>query len=157
MRLDCVEGEYFDCGILEHHMLGGDDEFNSLSTQWVLMPGAKLLYMHDFPGLYHSISQIIYFHNADFVQPEMDLRPELANKGELETFQILPAIRQIYPEIELLYECFDVNEFSKKNRHAFLVIAQTVYLVTPKLDFYYHPNVTMLLKRYLESVNAHEA
>ena len=82
---DCEE-EY-DCGIKIHHIMASSDDFSKLSMHWDLMPAARLIYMHDFRGLYNCISQVffllcilplpkshsmrknkqvVYFHNQDY-------------------------------------------------------------------------------------------
>lgn len=33
-----------------HHAVAGSDDFDSMSMNWDLVPGAKINYMHDFPG-----------------------------------------------------------------------------------------------------------
>lgn len=59
------EGSY-NTGVKTHHVLAAMDDFNNLSMQNDLMPAARLLYMHDFPGMYHAVSQVIYFHNPQY-------------------------------------------------------------------------------------------
>lgn len=56
----------WDSGIKHHHILAASDDFNKLSMHWDLMPAARLTYAHDFRGLYNCVSQVIYFHDADY-------------------------------------------------------------------------------------------
>jgi hypothetical protein len=52
--------EPYDCGIKLHHILAGTDDFHNLSMHWDLMPAARLIYVHDFKGLYNCVSQVFY-------------------------------------------------------------------------------------------------
>lgn len=150
--IDAPGDQGFDCNILLHHMRSACDEYYDLSLHWALMPGYKLLYVHDFPSMFHSISQVVYFHNADHALVPHDLRPELATVGQMEAVHVVPVLQHLYPDIDVLFECADLVEHSTKNRYAFFVIARRVYLLTPEIKFYFHPNVTMLLKKYLDDV-----
>lgn len=69
------------------------------------MPASRLLYMHDFPGMYHSISQVVYFHNPQYQrrrQPLNEVR-QIA-RGAKGAVHLLPVIYQIYPSVESLHE-----------------------------------------------------
>lgn len=39
-----------DCELRLHHIVASCDDFSRVSMNWDLMPGAKVNYMHDFPG-----------------------------------------------------------------------------------------------------------
>ena len=55
-----------DITVNVHHAVAGGDDFDNLSMCWDLMPAARLNYMHDFPGMYNCVSQVVYFHNSKY-------------------------------------------------------------------------------------------
>lgn len=63
-RVDESQVDLSGISINIHHAVAASDDFDILSMEWDLMPAAKLNYMHDFPGMYNCVSQVVYFHNS---------------------------------------------------------------------------------------------
>jgi hypothetical protein len=130
-----------------HQILAASDDFGIIAMNWDLMPAAKLNYIHDFPGMYNSISQVIYFHNPKY-ERRMQLRKQLDKyaTGDVEAVQFLPCLMQLFPEIPIVYE--EENSSIDKT-FSWVLAGHTVYLRTPKRELYYHENLITLLSVYL--------
>jgi hypothetical protein len=88
-----------------HHVLASADEFNSISMHFDTHLAGRLSYMHDFPGMYNCISQVVYFQDTDYERARPE-RVDIAaiNLGTLGPRYTLPCLLQLYPQAELLYE-----------------------------------------------------
>lgn len=104
----CTEGRLYpnrnctDSVIHRHHVSASADLFYKLSMYHDLHPGARLNYRHTFSGLYNCISQPVYFHNPDYqrrVAPTLETAR--ACKSDIDA---LPALLQLYPEVEVVYD-----------------------------------------------------
>jgi hypothetical protein len=137
-----------------HQILAASDDFGIFSMNWDLIPSAKLNYIHDFPGMYNSISQVVYFHNPKY-ERRMQIRKELEkySSGTIEAVQLLPCLMQLYPEITLIYE-EDViplpGTLSTTGAYTWLLVGKVVYLINPAGYIYQHPNLLVLLSVYLK-------
>ena len=155
--LQDVEGnsQFLESQIRKHHVYAGVDDFHILSMHWDLMVGAKLVYMHDFSGMYNCVSQVVYFHNAEYQRRSVCLEPvELVAAGEAGTefhsLYTLPAMLQLYPEITVVHDDTDCPFDSKWH---WLMMCREIYLVSPTNDIFYDRNIVKLLQVYLrESV-----
>lgn len=150
-RAEDVEGEPADCQLRKHHVEASTDDFHLLCMHMLLPVAAKLNYKQDFPGMYNHVSQVIYFHNPQYERSKRAELEEILAKGE--PVQALPAICQIYPEIELTYEEDPVDLSAPTGKWRWLVVPKRVYLVGPDSRIYYHENILVLLgffKRAIE-------
>lgn len=146
------DADIFDCKILLHHVQASRDDFVDLAFHWSLMPAAKLNYMHDFPGMYNTVSQVVYFHDAKYVPLIQNVDYANISVGRADAVHVIPAIRELYPSIGLVYDDVFMPAFCQGTENAFMVISQKVYLITPQRTVMYHPNVTILLKCCLENI-----
>ena len=145
---EAVDPEPFDCGITKHHMEASQDEFSLLCMNMQLPVAARLNYKHDFPGMYNHVSQVVYFHNAQY---ERTRRIGLAQVSEGDPVHVLPALRQLYPEIALHYEEDHVDLSRGTGKWLWMVVPGRVYLVGPEGQAYHSDNITSLMRVYLES------
>jgi hypothetical protein len=137
----------FDCGVCKHHMEASADEFSLLCMNMQLPVAARLNYKHDFPGMYNHVSQVVYFHNAQY---ERTRRIPLARVPEGDPMHVLPALRQLHPDIALHYEEDRVDLSRGTGRWGWMVVPGRVYLVDPEGRAYHSDNVTSLMRVYLE-------
>ena len=144
---EAVDPVPFDCGISKHHMEASTDEFSLLCMNMQLPVAARLNYKHDFPGMYNHVSQVVYFHNAQY---ERTRRIGLAQVPEGDPMHVLPALRQLHPEIALHYEEDHVDLSQGTGGWVWMVVPGRVYLVDPRGRAYHSPNVTSLMRVYLE-------
>jgi hypothetical protein len=144
-----------ETGIKKHHVYAGVDDFHILSMNWDLMMGAKLIYMHDFSGMYNCVSQVVYFHQSEYERRPTCLEPVdavatgVAGDTECAALYTLPSILQLYPEITVTYE--ECSEIFDGKWH-WLLMGRRVFLVSPEAMFYYDSNITALLRLYMNHV-----
>ena len=144
---EAVEAVPFDCGVSKHHMEASTDEFSLLCMNMQLPVAARLNYKHDFPGMYNHVSQVVYFHNAQY---ERTRRIPLSEVPGGDPMHVLPALRQLHPEIELHYEEDHVDLLRGTGKWVWMVVPGRVYLVDPRGRAYHSANVTSLMRVYLE-------
>lgn len=137
----------FDPGVSKYHYEASNDAFNLLCMHIALPVAARLNYRHDFPGMYNHVSQVVYFHNSQFVRAQ---RQPIDDIQKASVVHVLPAIQELYPEIALKFE-EDLFDPTKPGQGWFwLLLAGRVYLVTPEPSVLYSDNVCDLLKVYVE-------
>jgi hypothetical protein len=142
-RAERVELEPVDCQLRKHHVEASTDDFHMMCMHMLLPVAAKLNYKQDFPGMYNHVSQVIYFHNSQYERtPRLELQ-EILETGN--PMHCLPAICQIYPDIELMYEEDPVDLSQPTGKWRWLVVPKRVYLVGPDSRIYYNENVLSLL------------
>jgi hypothetical protein len=135
-----------ECGLKKHHIEASTDDFHALCMHMLLPVAAKLNYRQDFPGMYNHVSQVIYFHNAQYERtPRMELE-EILKTGE--PMQAIPAICQIHPEIDLAYEEDPVDLSGPTGKWRWLVVPRRVYLVGPDSSVYHSESALELLELY---------
>jgi hypothetical protein len=137
-----------------HQILSASDDFGVISMNWDLMPAAKLNYIHDFPGMYNSISQVVYFHDPKYNRRMQERKKhDEYGKGTIEAVYMLPCIMQLYPEITLLYEeeAIPTAQDGKTTFH-WILAGHTLYLISSNRKIYYHPNLIILLSVYLDTL-----
>lgn len=142
---------WFDCGLTKYHMEASNDDFNLLCMHIALPVAAKLNYKHDFPGMYNHVSQVAFFHNPEF---QRTARAGLDTLATAPPEQVLPALLQLHPEIQIRYEEDPIDLISGRGEWMWLVVAGRIYLVDPDRGVWYSPSVTSLLKNvYLKSIH----
>jgi hypothetical protein len=105
--------------------------------------GPRIVYVLTFPSSW----QVVYFHNAQY---ERQPRIPLAETVDGDPMQVLPALCQLYPEVPLRYEEDHVDLSRPTGSWLWMVLPGRVYLVGPDRRVYHSPNVTSLLRVYLE-------
>ena len=145
-------GDAFDCDIKGHHLTASVDDFCAVAFHWDLMIASKLNYIHDFPGMFNCVSQVVYFHNPSYRQ-QVQERNNVhgVSTGAVEAVHVIPPLMQLYPEIEIMYEEAIINLLKPSNTYSFVVLGKRVYLLTPNRQIHYHQNITVLLELYLKT------
>lgn len=139
-------GKLPECSLRKHHVEASTDDFHMLCMHMLLPVAAKLNYRQDFPGMYNHVSQVIYFHNAQYERTPRAELEEILARGE--PMQALPALCQIHPEIELAYEEDAVDLSAPTGKWRWLVVPRRVYLVDPESNVYHSECVFELLEIY---------
>ena len=134
--------EYCDCGLSKYHMEASNDDFNLLCMNVSLPVAAKLNYKHDFPGMYNHVSQVVFFHNNDY---QRAARLPLEQMPTAPPEQVLPALMQLHPTIQLRYEEDALELGPGRGEWTWLVVAGRIYLVDAEGGVWYSPSVTSLL------------
>ena len=145
-RAEEVQTEPADCQLRKHHIEASTDDFHMLCMHMLLPVAGKLNYKQDFPGMYNHVSQVIYFHNSQYERSKRAELEEILTTGD--PMQTLPAISQIHPDIELMYEEDPVDLSGPTGKWRWLVVPKRVYLVGPDSRIYYSENVLRLLSVY---------
>ena len=145
-----VPAQHFAPGISKYHYEASMDEYHILCMHMSIPVAARLNYRHDFPGMYNHVSQVVYFHNSQYSRVKRQL---LETFHDTEAMHVLPAVRELYPELPLKFEedFFDPNKGGQG--WYWLLIAGRVYLVTPEPRVLHSENVVDLLKVYLDTIN----
>jgi hypothetical protein len=150
-RAEQVEPIPFECGVCKHHMEASTDEYNLLCMSMRLPVAARLNYKQDFQGMYNHVSQVVYFHDPQYERlPRVPLDQVPAG----DPMQILPALRQLHPEIEIMYEEDNVDLSGPTGKWHWVVLPGRVYLAGPDSRIYHSENVTSLLGVYLQATQA---
>tara|TARA_B110001450_G_scaffold30661_1_gene26739 strand:+ start:7569 stop:8453 length:885 start_codon:yes stop_codon:yes gene_type:complete len=89
--------------IFNHHREASIDDFYELSMVADLGPGAIIQYKNKFRFLFHSVSQVIYFHYPAYDRQVQRPLHEIVCYGSPAN-SLLPLLRQIDPDIPVLYE-----------------------------------------------------
>ena len=100
-----------------HHREASLDDFYEISMTSDLMPGTITQYKKKFKHLFHSISQVVYFHHPHYSrQVQIPLaRIQEENVGHK---HILPLLQQSNPEIKIIYEHTGAAQRSTHRKHA---------------------------------------
>ena len=145
---ETVPPRWCDPGFTKFHMEASNDEFNLLCMHLALPVAAKLNYRHDFPGMFNHVSQVVFFHNSEYQRKPRAALECLSTAG---VEHVLPALRELHPDIRVLYEedRMDLSDTGHIPGWSWLVVAGRVYLVDPGCKVWYSSDVTSLLQIYL--------
>lgn len=89
--------------VFENHLISASlDEFYALSMYYDLPIAAVQQYRQNFQGMYHSVSQVVYFQNPQYVRRKQ-LSLDLIQAG-VEPISSLPLFQQLYSNVELVRE-----------------------------------------------------
>ena len=86
-----------------HHREASLDDFYQISMICDLLPGSIVQYKNKFSHLFHSISQVVYFHYPQYarkVQAPLDVITSDKSLGA----NVLPLLMQFQPDIPVLFE-----------------------------------------------------
>jgi hypothetical protein len=87
--------------IKAYHVEASLDLFNVQQQLFFLAPGQRLVYRHNFAGMFNDISQVIYFHYPDYVrspQVSIDQMSENAMNSLSCLVNIIPQLRVMYDD-----------------------------------------------------------
>ena len=118
-----------------HHKEASLDVYYEMSMISDLAPGFLVQYKCKFSHLFHSISQVVYFH---FPQYRRRVQESLGNivGGNASAVNTLPLLQQVRPEIPVLYE--HTGACSQKEHadlpYAWVVLSGFVLLVKANGD-----------------------
>lgn len=89
--------------LYNHHREASLDDFYELSQIADTPLGAVSQYKHKFRHLFHSTSQVVYFHYPSYVRRKQIPLPSLQAHGA-EAVALLPLLMQVQPEMKVLHE-----------------------------------------------------
>ena len=132
----------------KHHIEASNDDYHTLCMHASLPIGAALAYKVDFAGMYNHISQVVYFHNSKY---ERIARPPLEDIVTGDPLHCLPAIAQMHPEIERIYEVDGGNVTAPNPTWRWAVFPGRIYLIAPDATAYYSPDIMQLYAVFLKA------
>ena len=135
--------------ISKYHMEASGDEFNLLCMHLSLPVAAKINYKHDFPEMYNHVSQVVFFHNSEYQRRPRARLEELRGAGPE---HVLPALMQLYPDVQVKYEEDRIDLTAPGRGWYWLVVAGRIYLVGLGNRVWYSPDVVSLLQIYLQGM-----
>lgn len=86
-----------------HHREASLDVYYEMSMISDLAPGFLVQYKCKFSHLFHSISQVVYFHFPQYRRRVQKSLEEIVG-GKASAVNMLPLLQQVRPEIPILYE-----------------------------------------------------
>jgi hypothetical protein len=134
-------------GITKYHMVASMDDFNTLHMHMSIPIAARLNYRHDFSGFYNHISQVVFFHNSEYMRIPRAPLSEMRQHGPEHS---LPALFQLYPQIKVKYEDEKLDltpDGGSDNDWFWLIVPRRVYLVDPERRVYFNKDPCILLTR----------
>lgn len=154
------DGEKENEELQEFHKSASMEDFYNMSMHYDLCPGQRVQYMHEFSGMYNSITQVVYFHQPSYErQRQLSLEELQTGKFPINT---LPLILQMYPEVSLIHEddpfptaptqAPEDEDPALQNEIGtwkWVLCAAMVYLYSPSGRVYYSDNINVLLDKYL--------
>jgi hypothetical protein len=169
---ECIQVEAF-------HVEASLDDFYNASMYFDLAPACLLDYKHTFKGFFNNVSQVVYRHYPDYKRKTQDSVENIAGSKHIPGFDIniIPCLRQLYPEIEYAWEDHHfgsvlcrrtgANNPEKKKRKTegdapqhgvtwhWYCIAGTFFLVDASGRVYHSSNVVYLLAYYIQQSQHH--
>lgn len=85
------------------HVEAGIDDFHTLGMYFDIPAGCLLEYKHSYSGYYNNVSQCVYRHFPSYKRRLPVSLAEILMK-DAHDLSVLPALKQIYPEIEYAFE-----------------------------------------------------
>ena len=165
LALNCVhiENKALRCSLHKHLISSSIDKFYNISMHYDTCVASVLQYRHEFTGMYHSVSQVMYFNN-----PAYERRKQIAHEDILtgcHPIHTLPVFLQLYPDMPVVKEedgmpsNFDVpgsftvedersyfrNLPSDRREWAWIVFPGRIYLVSKCGRLFYSTNLAPLI------------
>jgi hypothetical protein len=128
-QVGCISEKYvlFVKKMIKHyHVEASIDAFNVIQQMFFLAPAQRLIYMHNFSGMFNDISQVTYFHYPDYVRSPQIEPDKMENCG----MHTLPCFGKIIPQLRIVYDD-EINiplGLVKPSDSFWIVSARRVYL-----------------------------
>jgi hypothetical protein len=85
------------------HVEAGVDDFHTLGMYHDIPPGCLLEYKHSYSGYFNNVSQVVYRHFPSYKQRQVATIEEVL-AHDAPDLCVVPALKQIYPEVEFAFE-----------------------------------------------------
>lgn len=127
---ECLRGPDPPSLVFNFHREASLDDFYDVSTAADCPVGAILQYKHRFRYLFHSVSQVVYFHYPAY-QRQKQLTLEQLQARDAPALNLLPLLAQVVVDIPVLAEHSGLGCRAAHARQpwAWAVVAQRVLLV----------------------------
>jgi hypothetical protein len=139
-RCECIECP-FDFEIEKFHVQAGLDTFYEHAMYADIPPASRITYKQDFAGMYHSITQVVYFHYPDYARKrQVSLEQIVAGTSHLHCLSVALELR---PDIPVKME----DDLWAKGWNWSLLSGGKLYLVSPTRRIYTATKIWSLLGR----------
>jgi hypothetical protein len=126
-------------GIQLYHVQAGMEAFYLHAMHADLPPAARILYKQDFAGMYHCVTQVIYFHYPSYERRrQMDLQ---AIREGTSPVNALSAALELHPDVPVIME----DDVRPAGWHWILLGSGKVYLIDPQRNAHTGPCLWTLL------------
>jgi hypothetical protein len=145
------------------HVEASLDDFYNLTMFFDIAPACLLDYKHAFNGFFNNVSQAVYRHYPSYKRRNQDTLENIVESLDQPGFDvnILPCMRQLYPEIEYAWEDHHFNRVlctrnTSKARSAassewlWFCVAGDFFLVSSDGDVFAADNVVTLTAYYIQ-------
>ena len=129
-----------------HHREASLDDFYFLSMISDLSPGFVLQYQHQFRHLFHSITQVIFYHYPSYHRrKQLPLNQIKCKDSKPEN--VLPLAQQLYPHIPILHEHTNMGHAAThaNYEYAWILCGKTCLLVSKDMKVYAAENILNLV------------
>lgn len=133
--------------LYNHHREASIDDFYEMTMISDIPFGAITQYKHRFRFLFHSPSQVIFFHYPSY-QRHKQPKLEHINTPQASGLEVVPLLLQINPDIKVLYEHTGLG-YAKKHAECWhwVVVAGHVLLVNTAMEAYCAQDARLLLSQ----------
>jgi len=104
--------------LYNHHREASIDDFYEMTMVADCMVGSVSQYKHKFQFLFHSISQVVYYHFPSYERQRQQPMAFLEGYG-IPSTNLLPLLLQLNPDLPLFYEHTGAGLRSAYGAHAF--------------------------------------
>jgi hypothetical protein len=131
----------FDFQIEKFHVQAGLDAFYEHAMYADIPPASRITYKQDFSGMYHSITQVVYFHFPDYARKkQLPMEKIVAGTSHLHCLSVAQELR---PDIPVKME----DDVWAKGWNWSLLSGGKLYLVSPTRSIYTATAIWSLLGR----------
>jgi len=135
-----------------HHFEAATDTYYSVGMYDDIHVGALAQYMHRFSGMYHSISQVAYYHNPCYQRRKAPMSVEDLLGDNRTAADFIPVLQQLYPEIQLFHEDMDLSALPH-DRWCWIHLPGRVWLMQPGGQLWWDPSPLVLVAVYLKNTS----
>lgn len=140
----------FPVDLRHHHFEAATDTYYEAAMYDDVHIGAVLQYMHRFSGMYHSISQVAYYHHPCYRRRKAPMSREDLDREDITAVDFVPVLQQLYPELEMFHEDADFGRLPRE-RWFWMHLPGRVWLVGPGWEVWWDPDPLVLVAVYLKN------
>eukprot|EP00961_Rhodomonas_salina_P182058 2457578-Rhodomonas_salina.1 len=100
--LDLPPGEPLEFELHSHLVTTALDDYYALSMYYDATMASIMQYRHEFTGMFHSVSQVMYYNNPSYARRPQRSQDDILSGNYPDS--TLPVVRQLYPDVALLQE-----------------------------------------------------
>jgi hypothetical protein len=152
LEMTCVEHDTPcepELSVQTYHVQAGLDIFYEHSMFADLPPAARLIYKQDFSGMYHCVTQVVYFHFPDYARKRQQSLDEIRAGGS--PVNCLSVALELHPDIPVVME----DEMWHSGWNWMLVSGGKVYLIAPDRSVHRAQSLWTLMALTCESSSRH--